>query len=107
MIAPPPDIVADIKARAQLDAYDLARAEDRAAFDNWLRAELSKISDGNIRAHAAEILRDWRREVFGQLSAGDVGSIIARIEAIEAFLGLQPRPQSWPEEITQPLRRKG
>lgn len=99
-----PNIVADIKARADLSAFDFTRAEHRAAFDAWLRAELGKIDDEHVRAHAVDMIREWRHELFGLPSQVLAADLIARLEAVEAYLGLTPAPRRAPQEI-HTLRR--
>ncbi len=91
-----PDIVAEIKSRVDPARFDFTRAEGRRDFDSALRAELTKIKDSSLRAHAGEMLKHWRLDLFGQHASmweWQKPSVIARLEAIEAFLGLKPRPQ--------------
>ena len=91
-----PDIVAEIKSRVDPSRFDFTRAEGRRDFDNALRAELKKIRDNSLRAHAGEMLKHWRLDQFGQhapMWEWQKPGVIARLEAIEAFLGLKPRPQ--------------
>lgn len=91
-----PDIVAEIKSRIDSAQFDFTRAEGRRDFDNALRAELTKIKDSSLRAHAGEMLKHWRLDLFGQhapMCEWQKPGVIARLEAIEAFLGLKPRPQ--------------
>jgi hypothetical protein len=93
------DIVAAIKARVDPARFDFSRAEGRRDFDNALRAELRKIADSSLRAHAGEMLKAWRAELFGLPSQPwSHPALLARVEAIEAYLGLQPRPSQ--REIT-------
>lgn len=91
-----PDIVAEIKTRVDPARFDFTRAEGRRDFDNALRAEVRQIKDNSLRAHAVEIIKRWRMELFGEhapMWEWQMPSIVARLEAIEAFLGLKPRPQ--------------
>lgn len=60
------DVVAAIKSAVDPAAYDLTRAEGRADFDDALRAELAKIEDKLVRAHAGQMIRQWRVELFGE-----------------------------------------
>lgn len=59
------DVVSNIKAKVDHAAFDLTTAEGRAAFDNALRDELKKIEDSRVRAHAGEMLKEWRFQLFG------------------------------------------
>jgi hypothetical protein len=61
------DILAEIKAAVDLTAFDLATAEGRADFDDTLRAliVLKAGTDTALRRHAADMIQDWRRELFG------------------------------------------
>jgi hypothetical protein len=59
------DVVADILGRVDPEAYDLKRAEGRADMDDALRAELSAVADEKLRNHAAEMIRNWRRQKLG------------------------------------------
>lgn len=97
------DIAAGIWARCIENdpPFDFSRAEDCAALDKRLRAELVAIEDEHLRGHAAELIRARRRQVFrtAELRA-DPRHLAERIEAIEAFLGLRPRPPSIGREIT-------
>lgn len=87
------DIVSQIKARIDLAAFDLSTAEGRLDFDKALRAELAKITDIWLSRHAAEILKDWRRDLFGGVDHAELHQLRDRIAAIEARLGIeQPRP---------------
>jgi len=58
------DVVAAIKAAVDSSLYDLTRAEGRADFDDALRAEIAKIEDSAVRAHAGEMIRQWRQDLF-------------------------------------------
>lgn len=58
------DVVANIKCTVNPGDYDLLRAEGRADFDDALRTELDKIEDRAVRAHASEMIRQWRHELF-------------------------------------------
>lgn len=103
------DIVAAIKSRVDPDRFDFNRAEGRRDFDNALRAELRKINDNSLRAHAGEMLKHWRMGIFGEKAPmweWQKPDLIARVEAIEAYLGLTPRHRQ--KEITtlQPKERK-
>jgi hypothetical protein len=55
------DVVAEIKEKVDSAQYDLLRAEGRADFDDALRAELAKVADPAVRAHAGEMIRQWRQ----------------------------------------------
>lgn len=91
-----PDIVSDIKSRFDPAAFNFATAEGRRDFDNALRAELLQIEDASLRVHAAEMLKDWRLDLFAPhepMSEWQKPAVIARLEAIEAFLGLKPQLQ--------------
>lgn len=87
------DIVSLIKSRVDPGAYDLTTAEGRTEFDNALRAELAKIEDSNLRAHAGEMLKLWRWQVFGLPQGLAIDPFIIglqrRLEAIEARLGIK------------------
>ena len=108
MVEQSSNIVAEIKARVDLSRFDFSRAEDRRDFDNALRAELRKIEDTSLRGHAAELLKIWRMEVFGDalrpFTDPYLRNLTERLEAVEAFLGLTPRPRQ--KEIKS-LRPKG
>lgn len=54
------DIVAEIKAAIDPGYYDFGTAEGRSDFDDALRTELVKIGDSTLRAHAAEMIKEWR-----------------------------------------------
>ena len=100
------DIVSQIKTRVDPAAYDLTTAEGRTAFDNALRAELAQIEDINLRAHAGEMLKLWRWQVFGLPHGLAIDPFIIglqrRLAAVEAALGIKPET-----EITslKPVRR--
>lgn len=59
------DIVSRIKAACPPEAHDLTTAEGRRDLDNRLRAQMAAIGDRWLRAHAAEMIREWREELFG------------------------------------------
>lgn len=83
------DIVSQIKSRVAPAAYDLATAEGRLAFDNALRAELTKIEDQWLSRHAAEMLKAWRRELFGMIDFPEIHQLTARLAAVEARLRIK------------------
>lgn len=86
------DIVSDIKARIDLTAFDLTTAEGRRDLDNTLRAEMREIADDSLRAHAAEMLKAWRWELFGTalvpLNDPYLRRLDARMTAIERRIGI-------------------
>lgn len=97
------DIAKEIWTRCieQEPPLDLKTAEDRARLDRSLRGELTAIADEHLRSHVAEILRGLRRRAFGHLDGEpDLRAVIARVQAIEAHLGLAPIPPKLPREIT-------
>lgn len=59
-----PDVVSDIKKLCPPGDHNLDTAEGRAEWDKRLRAELEKIDDPSIRAHAARMIGDWRWHVI-------------------------------------------
>jgi hypothetical protein len=65
------NVVADIKRAVNPDDYDLLTAEGRADFDDALRTELAKIFDERLREHAAQMIRDWRVELFNSPACAD------------------------------------
>ena len=97
-----PDIASEIweKAVASHKGRNLDTAEVRASFDSALRCELATIEDAHLRDHTAELLRNRRRTLFALSEwRTDVSALAKRVEAIEAYLGLEPRvPES--QEIT-------
>ncbi len=84
------DIVSRIKARIDLAGFDLRTAEGRLDFDKALRDELAKIKDIWLSRHAAEILKEWRRDLFGTIDHAELHQLRDRIAAIEARLGIDP-----------------
>lgn len=86
-----PGIVAEIKSRVDPARFDFTRAEGRRDFDNALRAELKKIADDSLRAHAGEMLKHWRLDLFGWPDPASIYRMKLRLDAIEAQLRIQPR----------------
>lgn len=60
------DIVSRIKAACPPEAHDLTTAEGRRDLDNRLRAQMAAIGDRWLRVHAAEMIREWREDLFGR-----------------------------------------
>lgn len=85
-------IVSQIKSRVSPDDYDLRTAEGRLAFDDCLRTELRKIDDDNLRVHAGELIKEWRRGLFG-MPTDVVHHLSARLDAIEARLGIKTQTE--------------
>jgi hypothetical protein len=79
-----PDIAGVIWSalRAEGLLADLSTAERRKALDDALRARLAQIEDMSLRAHAAEMIRERRAELFGH----DVWQRIGRLETIVTAL---------------------
>lgn len=74
---------------------DLNTAQGRAALDRRLRTALDGIEDEHLRQHATDMLRKRRHLAFRGVPfdmavslAEDLRAMIARVEAIEAFLSL-------------------
>ena len=78
-------------------------AQDRHALDQFLRAELSKIGDPGLRAHAGEILRAERNAFLYRINPPDVWNYLAsldrRLTNLEAELHRQAKA-SGPREIS-------
>ena len=79
------------------------RAQDRNALDQFLRAEMAKITDPGLRGHVAEALRYHRNAFLFRTKPVDVWNYLAsldrRLTNIEAELHRQAKARG-PREIT-------
>ena len=77
------------RARAQWPTPP-RRAQDRAALDKFLRAEVAKITDPDLRPHVADVLRQHRSAFLFHTKPVDVWNYLAsldrRLTNIEAEL---------------------
>lgn len=60
------DICAHIKAACDPADFDFSRAEGRADFDDALRSRIVSIEDDTLRRHVAEMIRQWRAELWAR-----------------------------------------
>lgn len=102
------DIVADIKARVRAENYDFTTAEQRAAFDRALRAEIAKIRDNDVRGHAGNMLKVWRISLFKtwQIPA-EVDHLIKRayeaVDEIERMHRNESNPQKYSRDLLKAI----
>ena len=94
------DIVSLIKLACPPEHYDLWTAEGRAAWDVALRAELAKVECYYLRSHAANLVKEWRYQVYlgatpreiAEMGDGNLCELERRISALEVLAGLADRP---------------
>lgn len=95
----PEGVVAYIKRKVNPETFDFSIAEGRRDFDNALRAELKLIRDPSLRAHAGEMLKRWRLELFGMPDQHSWVEMERRLNALEAYLKLTPNKRPRHTEI--------
>ena len=95
----PEGIVEQIKSKVNPDNFDFSLAEGRRDFDNALRAELRLVRDPILRAHAGEMLKQWRLELFGMPDQHSWIEMERRLNALEAYLKLKPNKRPKQVEV--------
>jgi len=93
------DIVSYIKSKVNPEQYDFSLAEGRRDFDNALRDQLRAVRDPSLRAHAGEMLKRWRLELFGMPDQHSWVEMERRLSALEAYLKLTPNKRRRQTEI--------